>query len=176
MDHLFKNRRIVVYIVFITGIIVINHILSFLLMPWESYFRQVMHDIISTDDSYDVICFGSSESLYAFDSPLASELFNCNCYNVGTSGTTLDGGVYASFQAVMRKQSPSKVLIITGCTTMLTNDEDAIAYTGVQPYLHDFRSGWNYFWRMAFTGGETGRLFPWSIHHVDTLKACIENV
>ncbi len=172
-----NNRDIFCIIVFVLGIVLINHCMSFLLVPHVSYARQVLHDITETDASYDVICFGSSESLYAFDSPRASEMLHQPCYNMGTSGTTLNGGVYATFQDVLEYQSPEKVIVILGRLSLVEgSSETAVAYAGLSPYLCSLQSKWNYYWRLAFDGGEVGRLFPWSVYHVDTFEGVMDNI
>ena len=147
------------------------------MIPYVSYSRKVQHDILWSNCAYDIVCFGSSESFYAFDAPYAGDTLGKNCYNMGTSGTTLDGGVYATFDNVMRYQSPKTVMIVLGITSMTASEpENAIAYVGIEPYMRGFASKLGYFARSAFYDDMLGRLFPWSVHHVDTLAEVAENV
>ena len=121
-------------IIFIIGIIVINQILSFLLVPHVCYARKVQHDILYSEEPYDLIAFGSSEMFYAFDAPYAGEVLGKKCYNMGTSGTALVGGVYATFRDTMRYQSPKTVIIFLGTDLMYDGTEATMAYVGIEPY------------------------------------------
>ena len=180
MEHKKYRHRvcdILFFLIFVFGIILINQLLSFLLIPYVNYSRKVQHDILWSDQEYEVVCFGSSESFYAFDAPFASDTLGMKCYNMGTSGTTLNGGVYATFDNVMRYQTPRTVIIVLGITSMTASDqENAVAYVGIEPYMRGFQSKLGYFGRSAFYDDMLGRLFPWSVHHVSTFSEIVENV
>lgn len=173
-----KNKRnIVVRIVaFLLIFLLIQQGLNFLLLPNVSYFRQTAHDVKAVDDVYQVISVGSSEELYTFNSLMATELLHENCFNMGSAGTTMCGGIYSSFRLAMKHQNPNLVIIMFSAGALDDDKEHGAAYAGIAPYTGDFGVNTEYFVRNCLDGGAFKRMFPWSVHHSNNLSEVKENV
>lgn len=139
-------------IVFIVGIAIINSILSYFLVPAGNYSRWVQHDAVTPENTYDLITFGASESMRTWDSKRADEILGTHSFNMGSSATYLDGGIYATFQDTMLHQSPKRVIFILGRYEMASEEESPLAYIAVAPYLSSFRVRTEYYWRTIKMG------------------------
>lgn len=157
-------------LVFICGIVVLNSLLGFLLVPAGAFSRWVQHEAVTPENTYDLIAFGSSETLRTWDSPWADELLGIKSFNMGTSATYLDGGVYATFQDTMLHQNPSRVIFFLGRYEMISEVESPKSYIAIAPYLSSYRVAAEYYFRTIHMGGAMKRLFPWTEYHVDSWK------
>lgn len=180
-NMLMKNRKIIIksisyIVIFFILLLLINRLLCFLMLPQVSYFRQTAYDATYEDNIYDVISVGSSDELYTFNSFMANDMLDKSCYNMGTSGTALMGGVYSAFRLVMKHQTPELVIISISINSLQYDEENPIAYAGIAPYTNDFLVNTEYFFRTCMRGGALGRLFPWSVNHSDTLNEVKENI
>lgn len=163
-------------ILFLLGIVVINQVLTFLLVPPGRLSRWVQHYSVTPENSYDLITFGASESMRSWNSQKADEILGIHTYNAGGSAISLEGGIYATFRDTMERQNPDRVIFIVGRFEMAGYKEGTQAYTVVTPYLSDKKNAVEYFFRMLPYGGVLKRLFPWSEYHTDSLQGIKYNV
>lgn len=169
------QKRIGLIVLFGIGFYIINRIMSFLLVPNVSYFRQTAYDATSQKDIYDVVCVGSSEEWYCFNSPMATQMLNRECFNMGSAGSSVADGMYSSFRLFMKNQKPSLVMIMLNTVSLSTDENDA-AYAGIAQHTRDALVNSEYFFRSLLRPGFVHRLFPWSAYHIDTLDELVENI
>lgn len=90
--RIYKKTLIVIEIVaFISALLIINRILSFLLISdSSSYTRVTLHELYG-QDNIDVLFLGSSHCYRSLDPAITDEIFEANTFNAGTSSQNLDG-------------------------------------------------------------------------------------
>ena len=76
------------------------------------------YDAVTPKDSYDLVAIGSSELLRSWDSNRADELLGIHTFNMGSSSTILEAGVYITFKNIMAYQNPKRVLIMVNRYSM----------------------------------------------------------
>ena len=163
-------------VVFLFGIVVINEILTFLLVPAGQFSRWVQHDAVEPENTYQLITFGASESLRTWDSQTADEILGIKTYNMGGSAISLEGGIYANFIDTMEHQSPDRVILIMGRYEMGGYKEPAKSYIAVAPYLSNQKNAWSYFMRLMMDGEALKRAFPWTEYRVEIFGGLSSNI
>ncbi len=157
-------------IAFIFGFIILNAVFCFLFVPAGEYSRQVQHDAVTPENTYDLISFGASDSLRTWDPQTADALLGTHSFNMGSSATILNGGIYATFMDTMSHQNPERVIFILGRFEMTSDDdEDPISYIGIAPYLSSPKFALDYYFRTIHMKGAVQKLFPWTTYHVGSM-------
>lgn len=178
--HNFKGKKYVAsirLIVFIIVFFIINEIITFFLVPAGSFSRWVEYDAVTPKDSYDLVAIGSSELLRSWDSNRADELLGIHTFNMGSSSTILEAGVYITFKNIMAYQNPKRVLIMVNRYSMTGEKiEHPRAYIGVASYLSNPSAKVKYFFRTLQMGGTMKRIFPWLDYRVSSLQDMFHNV
>lgn len=155
---------------FIFGFVILNALFCFLFVPAGEYSRQVQHDAVTPENAYDLIAFGASDSLRTWDSQTADELLGTHSFNMGSSATILNGGIYATFMDTMAHQNPERVIFILGRFEMAAGDEeDPLSYIAIAPYLSSPKYALDYYFRTIHMKGAVQKLFPWTTYHVGSM-------
>lgn len=152
---------------FIFGFIILNYLFCFLFVPAGEYSRQVQHEAVTPENTYDLISFGASDSLRTWDSQTADALLGTHSFNMGSSATILNSGIYTTFMDTMSHQNPERVIFILGRFEMnKDDDEDPLSYIAIAPYLSNPKLAMDYYFRTIHMGGALQKLFPWTTYHV----------
>ncbi len=122
---LMRNSRLLKLIFFIAGLVIISRLLSFALMLPLGYSHTIMHESLQRD--YDCIVVGSSEAMYAFDTATFDEIRGTDSLILGTEGTYLNGGEWATFNDYMKdhkgEHAPETVIIMQGNFEILNSGD-----------------------------------------------------
>ncbi len=151
-----KVFNIVKLILFVLGLIVISRLLSFILMLPLGYSHTIMHESLQRD--YDCIVVGSSEAMYAFDTETFDEIRGTDSLILGTEGTYLNGGEWATFNDYMKdhkgEHAPETVILMQGNFEILNSgDEDPTTYSLLMPCLNHVSSKCDYYRRICRADG-----------------------
>lgn len=175
-NRFLKNAAWIRFVAFILGIVILNEILCFLFVPAGNFSRWVLHDVVTPENSYDLIAFGASECIKTWDSQTADAILGTHSFNMGSSATHVDGGIYATFQNAMAHQKPERVIFILGRYEMVSENESPQSYIVIEPYLSGPQYALSYFLNTVKMGGALKRLFPWSEYHIKSWKDMKRNI
>lgn len=162
-------------VLFVAGIIFLNKIMTFFILPAEQCSRIVLHEAAEVENSHDLVVFGASEAHSDWDSSKADEILGINTFSMGGTAAKLNGGIYAQFQNYMKYQNPSTVIFIIGQDDLGDDVEVPAVYVHLAPYMQDRWVATKYYFRTIFSDAFY-KTFPWNEHHVWGWEGLKENI
>ncbi len=141
---------------FVTGLLIIAKLLTFVFMLPLGYSRTIMHE--SRQKDYDCITIGSSEVMYAIDPERFDSLREGEMMSLGSEGTLLNGGEYAVFDDYLKdhkgEHAPKMLILMQGTYEVLnTGNEDPTSYSLLVPALNHLSSRMAYYYRACEADG-----------------------
>lgn len=162
-------------VLFILGVIFLNYILSWCLIPAEEGSRITLYEASNEKYTHDLVVFGASEAHADWNTNIANEILGLDTFNMGGTAAKLDGGIYAQFQNYMKYQDPSIVVFLVGRNDLGDDDESPAVFVHTAPYMRSRTAAIEYYFRTIFKD-TFYKSFPWNTHHVYSLSELKDNI